>query len=212
MSKEWDQIVSAHGYPPFLQAAFLLRAIQVFPCPRGLLMLGRRDGTLRVGAIVVPAGLGRWATYQPAQLPLGACILASGLNWTNVLPQMAAVLPGPALQLSVMQQDPQFVRRPVDTGCICSFDYVPTAWIDVRGSYADFWQARGKNLRQNLPKQRRKIEKQIGQLAFEYVSDQREIIVAFEQFAALESEGWKSTNGTAVSVDNLQGNFYRAVL
>lgn len=208
----WDSLVVHRRYPAFMRARFLEGAVGTFGCPRGKLVLGRAADRLALGALVVPSGWGRWVTYQPSQLPLGAWVMAAGCRWEDVLPEVARALPGYVVSLSVTQQDPLFAERPDVNPRFEVLDYVPTGWIDVDGSYEDFWQSRGKNLRQNLRKQRRRLEEQGHRLEFNILESPEAVDAAFVDFARLESAGWKAAQGTAIAVDNAQGAFYRGVL
>jgi CelD/BcsL family acetyltransferase involved in cellulose biosynthesis len=122
------------------------------------------------------------------------------------------VLPGFATSLGVTQQDPRLVPRPTDEADCEVLDYVATGWIDVRGTFEEFWQARGRNLRQNLRKTRRRLEEHGEIIAFEFLEQADAVDAALLEFAALESAGWKADGGTAISAENPQGLFYRETL
>lgn len=104
------------------------------------------------------------------------------------------------------------ISRPVESANLEVIDYVPTGWVDVAGSFEEFWQARGKNLRQNLRKQVRKLEGQGRQLQFEFLAQPADIEAAFADFAVLESAGWKAGKGSAITAESAQGRFYRDML
>lgn len=160
----------------------------------------------------MPVGRGQWSTYQPSQLPLGAWVMAPDCDWRVATRSLLKALPGFAVSLGMTQQDPRIAPRPSDEAEREVLDYVATGWIDVRGSFAEFWQARGKNLRQNLPKLRRRLEERGERIAFEFVEHPDAVEAALLDFAALESAGWKAEGGTAVSARNQQGLFYRKTL
>jgi hypothetical protein len=208
----WDQIVEAGQYPAFMQSGFLSLAVEIFGCPGGRLLLGRRGQQFVAGALVAPIGMGRWSTFQPAQLPLGACVMTCDTSFHAVLPSMIRSLPRTAMSLAITQQDPDFVARPTTSRQIEVVDYITTGRVEVTGTFEQFWAARGKNLRQNLGKQQRRLEAQEGPIRFEFLDNPAEVDGAFLQFAELESRGWKGSEGTAVSLATAQGKFYRAAL
>jgi hypothetical protein len=125
---------------------------------------------------------------------------------------MLKQLPGLALSIGITQQDPKLVHRPEPNGQIEVVDYVPTAWVDLVGTFEEFWLSRGKNLRHNLRKQRRKLEDQGSQLRFEFLVRPEDIASAFLDFGKLESAGWKADAGSAIAVNNDQGRFYSGML
>jgi hypothetical protein len=211
-SVEWNQLVAEAGYPPFLQAEFLMCAVRVLGCERGRLVIGRQHGRMMAGGLLVPVGRGRWCAYQPSQLPLGAWVMQPGSDWRNTCRSLLGALPGFAGSLAVTQQDPRLVSRPSSCSDCEDLDYVETGWIDVAGSFDDYWKGRGKNLRQNLPKLKRRLEERGARLSFEFLEQPAAVDAAFAEYAALESAGWKAEGGTAISADNVQGTFYREML
>ena len=212
VAAEWDDLVTRIGGPPFMGASFLLCAIEAFGCERGRLVLGRCNGKLVVGGLVVRCGLGRWVTWQPSQLPLGAWIMEGRLSMESVIVGLCSALPGLALGVSLTQLDPAIAPRPEGHQHLEVLDYVATGWVEIACSFEDFWNARGKNLRQNLPKQRRRLEEQCGAVRFDWLSGAADVDAAFLEFADLESAGWKAAEGTAIAVNSPQGRFYRAML
>jgi hypothetical protein len=195
-----------------MRAPFLKNAISSFGCAGGRLVLARREKRLVAGGVLVPCRMGQWSTYQPSQLPLGCWVMSRDLRWESILPCVLRELPGLPVSVSFTQQDPHLVSRPMSNGCFETLDYVATGWVNIAGTFDEFWQARGKNLRHNLRKQRRRLEEAGNTLAFEFVDRPSDVDAAFLQFAALESAGWKSAEGTSIAIGNEQGAFYRAML
>lgn len=212
LAAEWDALVVGNGYPTFLGATFINHAVEAFGCERGLTVCGRIGNRLVATGVIVRHAGGRWVCFQPSQLPLGAWVMDRQLSWGEVLPSLISALPGLGLSVSLTRQDPKLVGRPNSVPAVEILDYVETGWIEVEGSFEDFWQSRGKNLRQNLRKQRRKLEEQGQALTFDYLTKPADVDAAFVEFAALESAGWKAAEGSAICVDNNQGLFYRKLL
>lgn len=212
-SKEaWDSLVQGGRFPAFMSSDFIGPAIHLLGGRESLLAIGMRGEEPQVATVLQHKGLGRWRTFQPSQLPLGAWVHIRGCDWVNLLNGLMRALPGIVMGIEVTQQDPWLSPRPASTAEREVLDYVPTAWIDVTGAYEDFWQKRGKNLRQNLRKQLKRIEGTGSSLIFEFLESTDECSAALRQFADLESAGWKGDQGTAVRLDNIQGQFYSEVL
>jgi hypothetical protein len=207
-AQEWDRLVSSRGYPSFLDSECVLQAIRHFGCRDGILILGYRDGEPAAAAICTPVGSGRWQTYQPSQLPIAPLVIAKGESLGPVLPGLVRHLPGIPISLGVTRQDPFLVNRPETTIVTETIDYVATAWIETDGAYQGFWEGRGRNLRQNLRKQRRRLEAQGGKLEFSFCDTPSGVASIVREYAMLESAGWKGAEGSAVSLDNAQGRFY----
>jgi hypothetical protein len=81
----------------------------------------------------------------------------------------------------------------------------------LAGSFNDYWVARGKNLRQNMRKQRNKLAADGIETTLRVLTDPALIGPALGRYGALESAGWKAQQGTAIHPDNAQGRFYLAL-
>jgi CelD/BcsL family acetyltransferase involved in cellulose biosynthesis len=121
-------------------------------------------------------------------------------------------MPGPALSLGLTQLDPLLVTRPPQQARVDTLDYIDTAWVDVEGTFDAYWEARGKNLRHNIRKQRSKLQEQGITLRLETVTQPADVAHALLDYGTLESAGWKAEQGTAIHPDNAQGRFYREML
>ena len=154
----------------------------------------------------------RWQTFQPSQLPLGAWVAEPSLRLEHIA---NSLLRGPlkfGLSLSVTQIDPLFTPRGEDTESNRHDDYIDTAWVDIVGSFEDYWSARGKNLRQNMRKQRNKLQAESVAVEMRVTSEPAEMPDAIARYGELERSGWKAQHGTAIATDNDQGKFYTGLL
>lgn len=199
---QWDALQAAHPAAPMLQADFVAALLAEFGSSAELLAVC--DDAM---AIVRPHGRGSWATFQPAQAPLGMWIERPGLDRQAAMASLLRALPGVGLVLGLTQLDPLLAPAPIE-----SIDYIQTARITVAGSFDDYWAARGKNLRSNLKKQRSKLAADGTALRLETSRAAEEMAHAVADFGRLESAGWKAGAGTAVSPDNAQGRFYTRMM
>jgi CelD/BcsL family acetyltransferase involved in cellulose biosynthesis len=204
----WDALAAAHGDVPFLRSDFVLPAVQHFGSGRERLALGRAAGGVVAAAVLAPERVGVWQTFQPSQLPLGA-VLCPGGDAAALARSLLRALPLPAVQLGLTQLDPAMFPRPADAETL---DYIDTAWIDVGGDFEAYWAARGKNLRQNMAKQRRKLEADGTPVHLDVLTAPEEVAAGLRDYAALETAGWKAEGGTAIRLGTPQGDFYDAVL
>jgi CelD/BcsL family acetyltransferase involved in cellulose biosynthesis len=91
-------------------------------------------------------------------------------------------------------------------------NYIDTAWVDIDQPFETYWEARGKNLKTNMRKQRAKLQLENTGLSLECVTSPKAVAFAIADFGALESMGWKGAGGTAVHPSNAQGRFYCKML
>lgn len=212
LSGAWNDIASRVNAPPCLSARFVSAALHEFSGPPKWMVSGTVGNRVAVAGILQKVGPAQWATYQPSQLPLGAWLMEPGLPWEATLGSLIRKLPSLGLTCSISQQDPALIPRPQSTRRLRAADYIRTSYIDVGGEFADFWGSRGKNLRQNSKKQRKKLSEKGFDPRLEIVADGAGVGRAIDEFIRLESSSWKRSTGSAVTDDSEQGRFYRRMM
>lgn len=212
LAPSWDAINDAAAGLPFLQSHFLLPLCATFGNRElKIALCENTDGPLAMAILRLRAPH-QWQTFQPSQWPVGAWIQRPDVQIQPLLASLLKALPGFALSLGITQQDPDFLTRPVDSDCLATLDYIRTARITVHGSFEQYWEARGKNLKHNMKRQRSKLEKDGIKTSLEIVTGADDIVQAIVDYGQLESAGWKARGGTAIHPENAQGQFYRTML
>jgi CelD/BcsL family acetyltransferase involved in cellulose biosynthesis len=209
---EWDRLNAGNTDLPFLDAKAVRSALQIFGEGREQLLVGRAGGRTAAMFVLVPDGAFRWQTFQPSQLPLSAWV-ADAAQPIAVLAE--SLLRGPlvsCLVLSITQIDPRFAPRARDDARRRHDDYIDIGWLDIEGTFADYWATRGKNMRQNMRKQRNKLAADGVVTAMRVLRRPDDMAPALSRYSALESAGWKADEGTAIHIANAQGRFYRNLL
>jgi hypothetical protein len=161
---------------------------------------------------VAPAGFGRWATFQPSQAPLGFWLQRDAGSPERFAASLLRALPGTSVVLGITQCDPMLLPRPADGACVRTLDYIDTARISLGPGFEAYWNARGKNLRSNLKKQRKRLQQDGYATRLQLSRAPHEMAAAVADYGMLESAGWKGATGSAVHADDRQGRFYRAML
>ncbi len=211
-AKEWDELNDRTGALPFLASDVVRAALTHFGSGKEILGVGSRAGETVAMALLTRKNAFTWESFQPSQLPLGAYLQVPGFGVDAVAASLLNALPKPALVLGLTQLDPAWIERPQASVSVAVLDYIETAWVNVSGSYDDYWAARGKNLRQNMRKQRNKLEAEGITPRLEILTAPESVSGAIVDYGRLESAGWKAEIGTAVQLDNAQGRFYREIL
>ena len=211
--ERWRRLHRESAGSPLLAPEFVLPLLAVFGTGREVLAWHERDGETDVMAILTPSRPGAWNTFQPAQAPVGLWLQRDAGTRGASLPGLLRALPGAALMLGVTQCDPMLMDRPAqaDAG-LRTMDYIETARVTLPASFDDYWNTRGKNLRANLRKQRKRLQDDGVPTRLQASRAPHEMAAAVEDYGRLESAGWKAKDGTAVSAGNDQGRFYRAML
>ena len=208
----WDLLNAARGDLPFLAGRAICTALRTLGQGEERLLVGSQGDDVVAMFLLLPQDKFRWHTFQPSQLPLGAWVAAAHLP----LDQLArSLLRGPlgfCLALSITQVDPHVAPRTPDLADNHHSDYIDTGWIDLKGSFDEYWGERGKNLRQNMRKQRVKLAADGVKLSLQVLRDHADMAPAVARYGRMESAGWKAQQGTAIHPDNAQGRYYRELL
>ena len=212
LAQRWGTLNRQTADIPFLASEFIQPLLSEFGSGEVRIAICTSGDQDIAMTILVPGGVGIWSTFQPSQLPLGPWLMRADVDVETLAPSLIRSLPGWPLNLSLTQLDPQFCARPTTGSCTSTLDYIETPWLEMTGSFDDYWQARGKNLRQNMAKQRRKLEADGIALRLEEVTNANQMLDVLADYGRLESAGWKSDGGTAIHPDNAQGRFYIAML
>lgn len=212
LAASWDEVNAESGALPFLESAFLAPLLKEFGSGSEIVAIGRSSDRPVAAALLAPAARGMSSTFQPSQLPLGPWLVARGLDQVEVAQGLLRRLPGLQMGLGLTQVDPLVHARPASSPVVDTLDYIQTAWIDVAGPFQSYWDARGKNLRANLRKQRNKLEADGVAITFETLVSPDDVAGAIADYGRLETAGWKGEMGTSVHPSNAQGRFYAAMM
>jgi len=212
LAAAWDALNHRCGDLPFLSADCVAAALEQFGTGRERLYL-RRDATDVSAAVVLQSkGPMRQDVFQPSQLPLGASLFAPGLGVDIAAQELLRALPWWVVSLGLTQLDPRLQPRPQDSATSIGSDYIETGWVDLAGDFESYWRARGKNLRENMRKQRRKLAEAGTRCTLRIHESVDAVKPALHRYSALETSGWKAREGTAIAPDNAQGRFYASIL
>ncbi len=210
--KAWDRLNGSRGNLPFLGGDAVVSALRHLGDATERLLVGSTGATIVAMFLLIPRGKFQWQTFQPSQLPLGAWVAHADLDLTAIARSLQRGPLGFCLVLSITQVDPLVAPRTADTPDCQALDYIDTGWIDIAGTFEDYWAARGKNVRQSMRKQRVKLAADGTQLTLHVLREHADMAPAIARYGALESAGWKAQNGTAINPDNSQGRYYRELL
>jgi hypothetical protein len=210
---EWDVLNRAAHNHILLDARFVAAALRWFGGPDVLLGMNDKSGS-RGACLVRKTGTARWQTFQPAQAPIGMLLFEGTQDTEESLLEILHSLPRMALQLGVMQQDPDFisVRSVSENPLIEVLEYIRTPRLPVVGTFEQYWSSCSHNLRHNLARQRKRLAEQGHRLELVSLRTPAAVPAAIREYGRLESQGWKGREGTAIEENNAQGCFYREVL
>ncbi len=207
----WDSVNSSHSNHVLLDSDFVESLIRYFGSAK--LLVGMSENSHRAMALVHPTAKGVWSSFQPSQAPIGLVLFAPDERGEQIRALLKS-LPKYALQLAILHQDPDCSPWPrsVASADVEVVDYIDTPRLAINSTFEEYWNARSSNLRHNLARQRRRLADSGRRLEWVVLCRQDEVRVGIAEYGRLESQGWKSQTGTAISTDNTQGKFYTDVL
>ncbi len=208
----WDSLNNHSGGSVLQSADFVRPLLKYFGTGKQLLAVGSDGDGPHAMALVQQDAYAVWSSFQPSQAPLGLWVQDRTASLEQHAASLLNALPGLTLLFAVQQIDPALRKRPPDRGQIATLDYIRTARVTLLGTFAHYWSKRGKNLRQNLKKQRNKLNQDAVATRLEAIADPARVAAAIVDYGRLESAGWKAGTGTAVHQDNAQGHFYTALM
>ncbi len=214
----WDILNQRCGGCTLLSADFVESLLTHFPPNDAFLAVyGSNDTTIDAMAIVEQDKAIGWSSYQPSQAPLGLWLQAPKADTSVIASSLLSKLPGVSWILGITQQDPQLIPRPDDcdensSTALMTMDYIDTASLETQGEFDTYFKTLSKNHRQNLRRQRNRLEREGITTRLEVISDADQVGSAIDAYGTLESAGWKQHTDTAIHRDNTQGQFYTDLL
>lgn len=209
---QWDELNRRNANTPLLKSDFVAPLIEYFSSGHEKLAIHGDIAQPNAMAILTKRKFAVWETLQPSQAPLGLWLQDTSESTEKLLTSLRKSLTFPTLLVGITQQDPDILTRPEKSNSISTLDYIQTARVSLDCSFADYWGKRGKNLRQNLNRQRNRLQREEINTALKIITAAEDIEAAIVAYGKLESAGWKSAGGTAIHIDNNQGKFYRDML
>ncbi|GJL63546.1 MAG: hypothetical protein NPIRA04_22000 [Nitrospirales bacterium] len=211
--EQWDNLNANTDNHVLLDSKFWGALIKYFSNEKTL--LGISNNREYPGMVLVEnVGLGMWSTFQPSQAPIGPILLGNPRNIEEQMRGILKSLPGYALGLGVTQQDPHFgVFDAVETHERVEVkSYMKTARIPIHGDFETYWNKRANDLRGNVRKRLRRLEREGLCPSIDVLQVPEDMRRGIQEYGRMEASGWKGREGTAVTPDNLQGQFYQHLL
>ena len=196
---------------PLFDSLFVAPLVKYFATEQDMLAFRQHDSMIDNILLLTPRRCGIWSTFLPAQTQVSPVLVSD----ESCLPSLLPKLPGMTILFDWLCQDPDYCLNsyafPISIG-----EFTPHATtinISLKGTFENYWQSRPKKLRQNLRRKFQKARKDGYEIRFDIINeDPTEVEAAFNRYAELESQSWKASEGTAIQIDNIQGDFYKEVL
>lgn len=211
VATQWDSLNRASLNQPILESDFIKVCMECFATDNQVIALCEdAQGPLAIG-VFTQIGPAHYVTFQPSQAPLGLFLVRHNLLTDDIMRSLAKALPGVVLFIDLLQQDSQFIECDCPDKII-STPYIVTGRLALSSNFDSFFASLGKNMRQNHNKVINRCQKQAITLQAQCLTSADDVVDSINTFGDFESNGWKGNSGTAVSIENQQGQFYIALL
>lgn len=208
----WDALNASGPNTPVLCTSFVKSLLKHFGSGKEQLVVFGDNNNPTCISIITKDRFGSFITFQPSQAPIGLWIQDKTVSTTELLATLFKKLPFTTMVFGLTQQDPDLIERPTNSGRISTLDYIDTGRVSLDKSFDEYWAERGKNLRQNLNRQRNRLEREGVIRTLKTITEPDQVTNAIIKYGELETAGWKSGQGTAIHIDNSQGKFYSEMM
>lgn len=207
---DWDRLNQCFfGGHPMFDSRFVGCLLKYFGDGSERLLLLKRE-TETVGLSVLrPNRLGIWKSFFPSQAQASPVLVEDDRSLQSIF----QALPGLANQIDFLGQDPDYsVLRDTLTTPRQSIAHAKTISIKLDDDFEGYWRNRPKKLAQNIRRYQNRLAESGGQVRFVILNDPGAMRDGVDRYGKLESAGWKGKVGTALAIDNVQGQFYAELM
>lgn len=207
----WDELNNRlYGGHPFRDSRFMDALLRYFAKGSEQLCIHRTGAKIDGLLVIYCRRAGVWSQFVPDQAQSAPVLIERA----DLLKDLFAVLPGPAWSIELMSQDPHFAP-PVLLGENAASRMQPHALtmnIELSDSFENYWKNRSKNLAKNVRRYENHIRDHFDASELRILTAPGAMRDAVARYGKLETSGWKNHAGTAVNIENVQGQFYAEVM
>lgn len=207
---DWDRLnAQLYDSHPFFDSRFVGPLLEHFANGKERLCIYRTEGLVSGALILQPECMGRWSSFRPSQAQATAILLSD----TSSIYTLLQTLPNFAWTIELYSVDPRyapdFSRSKMATIIFASSH---TIGIHPDLSFTEYWDKRSKNIKANIRRNFNRTKKEFLVPVLSELTEHAQMRDGVARFGELESAGWKGAAGTAVAMENSQGEFYSDVL
>ena len=207
----WDGLnAELYTSNPYFDSNFIGPLLTYFATGKERLCVHHGETGIDGLVIVSPDQLAKWSLFLADQMQITPILLRYPENLASLL----CYLNGFPVALDLPCQDP--INSPLQDalqGLLWGpVPHAHTISVNLDGDFEKYVASRSKGLRYNIKKRFKKVKEAGFAIHIERVTEPGEMQAAVSRFGAIESKGWKGASGTAVHIDNVQGQFYTSVL
>ena len=206
----WDELNDRQfGKHPLLTSSFVNALLSQMGQGNEHLCMLYDDGHLQAMCILQPRNKVLWSSFLPSQAQIGLTLVPQ----SAMLQGLLQALPGFALQVDLLCNDPLVGGVVANaTPPTHHMNHALTMAIRVEGSFEQYWADRSKKLQSNIKRYQQRVDADILTQRTVCINTPDAIPAAIERYAALEGQGWKEKQGTALASDKAQLAVYNDLM
>lgn len=206
----WDELNERQfGKHPLLTSIFVDGLLRHLGQGNEYLCMLHRGGIVQAMCILQARRNLVWTSFLPSQAQLGPTLIPT----STMLDGLLQALPGFALQVDLLCNDPLVGGLVADaTPPTHRMNHAMTMQISLEGSFEQYWARRSKKLQSNIKRYQQRVETDHLTRRTLCIDTADAIPAAVERYAALEGQGWKEKQGTALASDQAQLAVYTGLM
>jgi hypothetical protein len=211
MAGPWDALNQGlYGGHPLLAARFVEGLLKHFGAGDEHLCIGSTtDGQAAAMCVLRRSKPAVWSSFLPSQAQLAPTLVPDAAS----LPGLLAAVPGLVAQLDLLCNDSKYGDLASAQGPLLhGIDHAVTMNVSLEGDFDTYWEARPKQLRKNMRRYQRKLTDDGLAPSWELLREAGAVRAAVDRYAALEGQGWKGREGTALGSFPAQLDFFRDLM
>ena len=205
----WDELNQRfYAGHPLLDSLFVNGLLRHFSDGKVYLAMCRVGGDIQAMCVLRRKNGLVWTSFLPSQAQVAATLVDD----PALLDTLVQSLPGMAIQLDLLCNDPAFgaaLRNAPRTNLL---NHALTMNVMLDGSFEAYWASRSKQLQSNMKQRDKRLLDNGLATRMLQITDGAAMLAGVDRYAALECAGWKGRNGTAVGSIPAQHQFYRDLM
>ena len=202
---------------PFLESMYVVPLLNIFPHKKHYLAEYELDNEIICAYVVSINSFFSAASYVDGVSQISLSYIHASINASqlrNITQSLFDALPGYVGVYHIELVDPDLVvkeifsNQPLVNIEVCAKNTSLPAGID----FEEYWQERSKSVRKQTGRCIRSLEREGVKVTYSVIDNVDQLDKAFEEYCRIEGLGWKGEQGTALTLTNEQGIFYKTVI
>jgi len=220
-ANEWEYLNSTFcNSHPLLDLKFITPLLEYFGHNKVYGLMGTtNDGQPVIACFAEPSGYGRWRLFMPSQAAI--CPIISDTetfahSGVQCIKGLLQALPSRAWMLGLEKVDPMYsnflATQPQCSKLIETLPCSITTSINAETSFDIYWNNRSRKIRKSVNSIMNRIASEYDSCELKEIRVRDAIVDAVRDYGDIESLGWKASIGTAIHLNNVQGEFYSEMM